>query len=160
MEYFQCKVVRYLDDLETYGVKLHLSQDESSYIDVILGSHCNEVHRIKKNHFVTFKKFLTSFLAGMVSIVGPSIILLSRIFLSHFRMDCIIAIILCIVWACIIVFTPIFLFYEMAIINTHHQFLRMLEITSKELCPSAILLIAIIFITTFIPSSQKLMTIN
>ena len=154
MEYFQCKVVRYLDDLETYGVKLYLSQDASSYIDIILGSHCNEVHRIQ-NHFITFKRFLTSFL-GTVSTVGSSIILLNRrVFLNHFCMDCIIAILLCIVCACMIAFIHIVLFYDIAVINTHHQFLRMLEITSKVLCPSAILLFAIIFITTFILSRVR-----
>ena len=45
MEYFQCKVARYLHDLESYGV-MHLSQDESSYIDIVLGWHCNERYRI------------------------------------------------------------------------------------------------------------------
>ena len=150
MEYFQCKVVRYLDDLETYGVKLYLSQDASSYINIILGSHCNEVHRIQNNDFITFKKFLKYL--GFLSTVGSSIILLRRVFLNHFCMDCIIAILLCIVCACMTAFIPIVLYYDIAVINTHHQFLRMLEITSKVLCPSVILLIAIIFITTFILS--------
>ena len=153
MEYFQCEVVQYLDDLETYGIKLYLSQDASSYIDIILGSHCNEVHRIQNNDFITFKNFLKCL--GFSSGVGSSIILLRRVFLNHFCMDCIIAILLCIVCACMIAFIPIVLYYNIAVINSHHQFLRMLEITSKVLCPSVILLIANIFITTFILSRVR-----
>ena len=49
-KYFQCKVATHLHDLDSFGV-MHLLQDESYYIDIILGSHCtrNKGYRINKN---------------------------------------------------------------------------------------------------------------
>ena len=82
MEYFQCKVARYLHDLESYGV-MHLSQDESSYIDIVLGWHCNERYCIDvtmRNHFII------SLFFGMGFIVGPLFALFGRVFISNFRM--------------------------------------------------------------------------
>ena len=40
MEHFQCQVVNYLQDLYMSRV-LHLSEDESSYIHLVVSTHCN-----------------------------------------------------------------------------------------------------------------------
>ena len=40
MRYFQCQEVSYLQDLYTSGL-VHLSEDESSYIHLVVGSHCH-----------------------------------------------------------------------------------------------------------------------
>ena len=153
MKYFQCKVATYLHDLDAFHV-LHLSQDESSYIDIILGSHCNEGYRIDivmKNHFVYNNEFIFLFLI-MASILGP-LLLLSGTAIHHFCMSCtvvIIGIVLCVLCACMLIITPALYYYEMAIVNTHHQFLRILEVSLKVFCYYAIFFIAIVLITSFI----------
>ena len=154
MKYFQCKVASYLHDLDSFGV-VHLSQDESSYIDIILSSHCNEGYRtdvMMRNHVIINNEFL--FLFSLMSfITGVIFALYGRVFIRNFCMGCtivMIGIVLCILCACILVITPVLYYYEMAIITTHHQFLRILEVLSKVFCHYAILFIAIMLTTSFI----------
>ena len=71
MEYFQCKVARYLHDLESHGV-MHLSHDESTYIDIILSWHCKERYHTDdkmRNHLIINNNF-THIVAVLVVILG------------------------------------------------------------------------------------------
>ena len=57
MKYFQCHVVTYLQDLYIDGV-LHLSQEESSYINLVVGSHCNGRYTRHTNSLLCIFSFL------------------------------------------------------------------------------------------------------
>jgi archaellum biogenesis ATPase FlaH len=177
MEYFQCRVVNYLHDLDSFGV-VHLSQDESSYIDIILSSHCtciyNEGYRYSiRTLLIVICRYMTMmllFIGVLCIIVGFLFALfgsLLSLFSSPYYVTCystviIVGIVFCILCACILNITPGLFYYEMVIINTHHQFIRIIEVLSKVFCHYAIIFIAIIlnisFIITLISRSVYVVT--
>jgi hypothetical protein len=144
-------VVSYLRDLKLYGV-MHLSPDESSYI--ILGSHCNgyRINFMIGNYSVSSKEFI----ALMALIMGPLFFISGRIFTYSLCIGYTVAIIgiviyiLCFSILVALCIVPIVRYYLTAIINTHHQLLRTLEVLSKVFCHYVIIIVIMLMTSSIL----------
>ena len=151
-EYFQCKMTNYLHDLHSFGV-MHLSQDELSYIDIILHFHCNEgSYHIERNHYISSNVFMLSVLI-LSLMIGPLVTLLCRNYCRRFCTGCTIVIIAIVLWImCACISFAWFSYKKLNYTVAHYQFLRILEIISKEFCLYAIPFFALMFITSLMLS--------
>ena len=156
MKYFQCHLVTYLQDLYIDGV-LHLSKDESSYVSLVVGSHCN-------GRYITSTSFMYSFsfLYPCLYVYG-AIFTFNLIFPMFFEFHhCvrfarwlnIIFIITTVILGLCLYFGPVLCIYELNIKNA--CYLRILEIVLKLLCKFVILLISI----TLLYALEKLLRLS
>ena len=160
MNYFQCHLVSYLQDLYASGL-VHLSEDESSYIHFVVGSHCNSGYYVTKN---PAKEYL--YVSIIFFIISCTIYLLFyRVFhrananrFCKFLMFCtlavlsitlaIISFIMIILFSYIMIINPALLIFE-SNIKAAVLHLRILEIISKLVCQYIIsfLIIMMLFCT-------------
>ena len=167
MNHFQCQVVNYFQDLYTSGV-LHLSEDESSYIHLVVGLHCNGGFYTTRNLFTDNLKFYVNTAFGICSVLVSSFLTaytytncycrILNILVGLFIISVIMLIILCGSYSLII--EPAFLIYELDVKTARH--IRFLEIISKSVCQFVIFFITITFILTSIllRLPQHLISIN
>lgn len=137
MEHFQCEVVTHLQSLYTFGL-FQLSDNESSFIDLIIGLHCSRGY------------YSTSFISS-VFLMFTSLIKMGFMWKYSTNIDLMI-----IRWA----WVPIaYGLYEYAL--TIYKFdikvaphLRILEITTKWLCHYVIIFIGLFIMYTAISRSS------
>ena len=116
---------------------------------------------VTRNQSVTYNNKFISFLV-MASIILSLFVLSGRVVISQVCGGCIVVIVgilLCVlcVSVYVLIITPALYYFEMAIINTHHQFFRILEVLSKVFCHFSlppILFIATMLITSCILSRR------
>ena len=137
MEYFQCEVVHYLQHLYTSGV-LHLSNDESSYIYLVINSHCEGW--VTRSYSIIYKYFYV-IVVGIAIIAGST-----RFCLNAYIMWVLIGII-CIIWFWAVLIEPTALIYELTVKSAHYRILRFLEFTSKSVCQCTISLVSVMLTT-------------
>ena len=153
MEYFQCGVVSHLQDLYTSGT-LQLSEDESSYIKLVISGHCKGVYRNNmlpniydiNNTNVSYTKTVPT----LIIIIGTYVILSwlgTRYRNFHLTIT---SIFMGFVFIIIPVTNVMLSIYELAIKSAHHPTLRVLEITSKLVCHYEITVIYIFILISCI----------
>ena len=165
INYFQCHVVSYLQDLYASGL-VHLSEDESSYIHLVVGSHCNGGYYTTKNPAIGSKEYL--YVSIILSLSGTLLncLLFHRVFhrananrCCKFLLGCAsaalsvkvtIAFFIGIIMLFYMIIQPALLIFELNI-RTAARHLRILEIISKSVCQYNIIVsfITMMFICTF-----------